>query len=396
MISVEEALGHILNLAAPLEIENLPLREAFGRVLAETVQAKLTQPPFAASAMDGYALRKADLDEHSAFHVIGEAAAGKGFAGTLAKGQAVRIFTGAPVPVGADFVVIQEDVARNEDVITISDPTPEGPNIRAAGQDFTKGTEVTAGTRLTSAMVALLASMNIAEVPVRRRPILALVATGNELVTPGQTPGPDQIVASNNLGLAALFEALGCEVRLLPIARDNADSLRFVLGLARGADMIVTIGGASVGDHDIVQDVAAGEGLELSFYKVAMRPGKPLLAGKIGGSVLVGLPGNPVSSMVCAHVFLRPAIAVMQGHKAAPTKRKTALLAQDLPKNGPRAHYMRAEIQNDGEVTTIRAAERQDSALLSVLTKSNALLIRPVNDPARKAGEAVEYLPIDL
>lgn len=396
MISVEEALGHILNLAAPLEIENLPLREAFGRVLAETVQAKLTQPPFAASAMDGYALRKADLDEHSAFKVIGEAAAGKGFAGTLAKSQTVRIFTGAPVPNGADFVVIQEDVARNGDVITISDPTPDGPNIRAAGQDFEKGTEVAAGTRLTSAMVALLASMNIAEVPVRRRPVLALVATGNELVTPGETPGPDQIVASNNLGLAALFEALGCEVRLLPIARDNADSLRFVLGLARGADMIVTIGGASVGDHDIVQDVAADEGLELSFYKVAMRPGKPLLAGKIGASVLVGLPGNPVSSMVCAHVFLRPAIAVMQGHKAAPAKRKTALLAQDLPKNGPRAHYMRAEIQNDGEVTTIRAAERQDSALLSVLTKSNALLIRPVNDPARKAGKVVEYLPIDL
>lgn len=390
MIPVEEALAGLFALAHPMPVEDIPLREAAGRVLARDVQAQRTQPPFPASSMDGYALRRAEVEPDAMFKVVGEAAAGHRFEGSVKAGQAVRIFTGAPVPDGADFVVIQEDVTRRGDLITLGHDIGEKDNIRPAGGDFTQGANVAAPRRLGPADVALLAAMNIARVPVYTRPVVAILATGDELVQPGEVPGPDQIIASNTYGLAAQMEAVGARPRLLPIARDNTASLRRAFELAQEADLIITIGGASVGDHDLVAPVAAQMGMEQAFYKVAMRPGKPLMAGRLGRAAMVGLPGNPVSAMVCGTIFVAPMVRAMLGlgHHAAP--RRTLPLAADLPANGPREHYMRGQIIA-GAVT---ASTRQDSALLSVLAAANALIVRPANDPARVNGETVEIIDI--
>ena len=390
MISVDEALSHLFSLVAPLEAGSVPLQDACGRVLAETVTARRDQPPFSASAMDGYAVQSSDAVPGARLSVIGEAAAGHGFAGGLSQGQAVRIFTGAPVPDGADRVVIQEDVAREDDTITLGDQLDEGPHIRRKGTDFSVGDAMKAPRRLTPSDVALLAAMNIPRVMVARKPVVALISTGDELVMPGEDPGPDQIIASNTFGLKAMLEEMGATARLLPIARDNAASLETAFDLAEGADLVVTIGGASVGDHDLVGDVAVGLGMERSFYKVRMRPGKPLMAGRMGQAAMVGLPGNPVSAMVCGHVFLAPMIRLMLGLGAAPAPRRSARLAQDIDKGGPREHYMRATVA-DG---TILAEDRQDSSLLSVLARANALMIRPPDDAPRAKGETIEYIPI--
>ncbi len=388
MISVDEALAQLFALVSPLEAESVNLAEAGGRVLAEAVEARRDQPPFPASAMDGYALKTEEARPGAAFSVIGTAAAGHGFAGSVGAGEAVRIFTGAPVPQGADRVIIQEDVRREGDRITLGDRLDDSAHIRPRGTDFSVGDRLSAPRRLSPADIALLAAMNIARVSVARRPEVALISTGDELVMPGEEPGPDQIIASNTFGIKAMLEGWGARPRLLPIARDTAASLETAFDLAQGADLVVTIGGASVGDHDIVGKVAAARGLSQSFYKVRMRPGKPLMAGRMGRAAMVGLPGNPVSAMVCAHVFLAPMIRAMLGLGETRAPRLTARLASDLGPNGPREHYMRAEFRN-GEIA---AADRQDSALLSVLARANALLIRPPDDPARKRGETVEYL----
>ncbi|NIZ60786.1 molybdopterin molybdenumtransferase MoeA [Sedimentitalea sp. CY04] len=390
MITVDDALAHLMALTAPLDSEEVPLIDAAGRVLAQDATAKRDQPPFAASAMDGYAMRADEVEQHSILKVIGEAAAGHRFDGTLKPGQAVRIFTGAPVPVGADFVVIQEDITRSGDLITIANVPSDNSNIRPMGGDFTIGDTVSAPRLLSPSDIALLASMNIATVQVTRRPQVALISTGDELVMPGDTPGPDQIIASNTFGLKAMLDQLGAHARILPIARDNETSLKMAFDLARGADLIITIGGASVGDHDLVGKVAGDMGLERSFYKVAMRPGKPLMAGRMHDAAMVGLPGNPVSAMVCGQVFIAPMIRSMLGLGAIPTPTKTATLSQPLPANGPRQHYMRAKL-DQGQ---IQAFTRQDSALLTVLSDANALLIRPSNDPARAIGEQVTYVSI--
>ncbi|MFY0311055.1 gephyrin-like molybdotransferase Glp [Leisingera sp. D0M16] len=390
MISVSEARAHLLALVSKLETEEVPLAEAAGRVLAEGMHARRDQPPFSASAMDGYAVNAAEVELHAMFKVIGEAAAGHAFDGRVGAGQAVRIFTGAPVPEGASFVVIQEDVSRNGDLITISDEPGSNDNIRPRGGDFTDGQTVSAPRLLTPADVALLAAMNIPSVPVTRRPEVALISTGDELVMPGGTPGPDQIIASNTFGLKAMVESLGARARILPIARDTESSLRTAFELAEGADLVVTIGGASVGDHDLVGKVAQDAGMERSFYKVAMRPGKPLMAGRMGEAAMVGLPGNPVSAMVCGHVFLAPVVRAMLGLPDSGQPLLTAPLAEPLTANGPREHYMRARVE-DGKV---RAFANQDSSLLTVLAGANALLIRPPGDGARDAGETVQYLPI--
>ncbi len=394
MISVDEALGRLFALCAPVATELVPLRRAAGRVLAAPVVAGLDQPPFAASAMDGYAIRAADHRAGAVLNVMGEAAAGKGFSGTVGAGNAVRIFTGAPVPGGAERVILQEDVTREGDRITLGDRLEEGTNIRAAGQDFHAGDRIEAPRLLTPADLALIAAMNVAEVSVARRPVVALLATGNELVMPGEVPGPDQIIASNSFALGALAEAAGAEVRMLPIARDDAESLRFTLGLAEGADLIVTIGGASVGDHDLVGPVTEAMGMERSFYKIAMRPGKPLMAGRLGGSILLGLPGNPVSSVVCGHIFMLPMLRALQGLPPAPAPVRRARLALPVAANGPRAHYMRARVETAGDGARITPFERQDSALLSVLAEANALLVRPVGDAARPEGTEVDYIPL--
>jgi molybdopterin molybdotransferase len=391
MISVSEALDAVTGLFSPLETELVPLRLAAGRILAEDVKAQLSQPPFASSAMDGYALLATDVSKGAQLTLIGESAAGSGFEGRVKAGQTVRIFTGAPVPAGADLVLMQENTRVDGNVITITEVS-ESRFIRKAGNDFSQGDIITAPRRLTPADIALMAAMNLPELPCVRRPVVALIATGDELVMPGEVPGPDQIIASNNFGLAALLEAEGAEVRLLPIARDTPQSLRLVFELCEGADLIVTIGGASVGDHDIVHQVASDLGLKTEFYKVRMRPGKPLMAGRLGRIPMIGLPGNPVSAMVCGHIFLRPAIGKMTGLGGSALPRELARLGADIGKNGGREHYLRAALTVEGSQMTVRAFERQDSALLSVLSQANALLVRAPDDPPRKAGDMVDVI----
>ena len=390
MITVDAALDRLFSLTSPLGTETVDLAQANGRVLAEGVVALRDQPPFSASAMDGYGVDNAAVEIGARFTVIGESAAGHGFDGTVGKGEAIRIFTGAPVPQGVSHVVIQEDIDRDGDDITLTDRLGAGPNIRPLGADFTKGQTFAAPRRLTPADVALLAAMNIPQVIVFKRPDVALISTGDELVMPGEVPGPDQIIASNTFGLKAMLEGMGAIARILPIARDNIASLETAFDLAKGADLVVTIGGASVGDHDLVGDVAASMGMERAFYKIAMRPGKPLMAGKMNDAVMIGLPGNPVSAMVCGHVFLAPVINAMLGLGNHRTPIQTATLADELPKNGIREHYMRAVVMQ-GQIGVF---DQQDSALLSVLSNANALLIRPINDEARKEGDTVSYLPI--
>lgn len=388
MIPVAQALDALFALTQVMDIEDVPLREACNRVLANDVAAQRTQPPFAASSMDGYALRRAEVEPDAMFKVIGESAAGHRFDGAVKAGQAVRIFTGAPVPEGADFIVIQEDVTRRGDLITLGHSIGEKDNIRPAGGDFMQGTPFPAPRRLRPADIALLASMNIARVPVYRRPVVAILATGDELVQPGEFPGPDQIIASNSYGLAAMLEGIGAQTRLLPIAGDTHEALKRSFELARGADLIVTIGGASVGDHDLVAPVAAEMGMEQSFYKVAMRPGKPLMAGRMGPSAMIGLPGNPVSAMVCGTIFVAPMIRAMLGLGQTAAPRARIPLAMDIPPNGPREHYLRATVVN-GAVTP---ETRQDSSLLSVLASANALMVRPPHDPAQPKGTMVDVI----
>ena len=391
MISVEDALVRVLALATLLPSETVPLSRAAGRMMTAPAIARRNQPPFAASAMDGYAVADASVPGDR-FAVIGMAAAGHAFAGSVGAGQAVRIFTGAPVPQGATRVIIQEDVLTDADHITIKDRLDPGSNIRPEGQDFRAG-ETMAPRRLRPNDLALLAAMNIGEVSVVRRPIVALIPTGDELVMPGEMPGPDQIIASNPFALKAMIEAEGGEVRLLPIAKDTEADLTTVLMLADGSDLVVTIGGASVGDHDLVARVAESLGMDRAFYKIAMRPGKPLMAGRLRGVPMLGLPGNPVSAIVCGHLFILPMIRAMQGLPAGPVTRR-AILAHAVGPNGPRAHYMRATLTPATGLALIAPFDRQDSALLRILTEADALLIRPVNDPARAAGDETDYLPL--
>jgi molybdopterin molybdotransferase len=394
LISVSEAMGLLFALCRPLATETLPLRHAAGRVLRVPVAAKRDQPPFAASAMDGYAIAEADHRPGATLHVIGQSAAGTGFEGKVRPGEAVRIFTGAPVPDGAERVVLQEDVIRDANRITLGDSLEKANNIRASGQDFHSGDKVLAPRLLSPSDLALVAAMNHPSVSVSRKPVVAIIATGNELVMPGEVPGPDQIIASNSFALAAMAEAAGAEVRMLPIARDSEPALRFAFELARGADLAVTIGGASVGDHDLVGPVAQKLGLERSFYKIAMRPGKPLMAGRLGDSVLLGLPGNPASSIVCGHIFMLPMLRAMQGLPPEPAPTRRGRLAVPVSENGPRAHYMRASTELRDGTIWLTPCERQDSALLSVLAHSDALLIRPPNDIARAEGDPVDFVPL--
>lgn len=390
MISVSEALDKLFDLAKPLGSEEVPLLEAVGRVLAKGVHAKRTQPPFSASAMDGYAVRGSEVKVGARFTVIGESAAGHAFEGTVGAGQALRIFTGAPMPDGADHVVIQEDTSRDGETITLTEKLDFDSNVRPAGGDFVEGQELAAPRLLGPADIALLASMNIATVPVIRRPEVAIIATGDELVQPGETPAPDQIIASNNYGIAARLIQFGARVRLLPIAKDTDASLRQTLALAAGADLVITIGGASVGDYDLVGRVAEDMGLERAFYKIAMRPGKPLMAGRINGATMIGLPGNPVSAMVCNEIFILPYLRAVLGLGTSALPRQTAPLAAPIGANGPREHYMRGTLNNG----RVEVAEDQDSSLLSVLAHSNCLIVRAPRDPARAAGEQVEIITI--
>jgi molybdopterin molybdotransferase len=392
LLPVPEAHARLLALFAPLAAEEVPLTAAAGRVLALDVVAARAQPPFAASAMDGYAVRADDASPGARLTVVGTSAAGARFAGRVAPGEAVRIFTGAPIPDGADFVVIQEDVDRDGDAITVSKGRDGDPYIRPAGGDFAEGARLAAPRRLRPADLALIAAMNAPRVAVARRPVVAVIATGDELVMPGEPAGPDQIVTSNGFGLKAMLEAAGAEVRLLPIARDTPESLAACFALAVGADLIVTLGGASVGDFDLVRQTAVAHGLALDFYRIAMRPGKPLMAGRFNGTPLVGLPGNPVSAMVCGQIFLVPAVERMQGLPGALREALPGRLGCSLGPNGPRAHYMRARVESEGGAWRCTPFDRQDSSLLTVLAEANALLVRPPGDRARALDDEVAFL----
>ncbi len=392
LISVAEAHARLMALFAPIGTETVPLAEAAGRVLAADVVATRAQPPFAASAMDGYAVRSDDAAPGRRLRVIGTASAGGRFAGTVGAGEAVRIYTGAPVPDGADYIVIQEDVDRRDEddrVVTVREARDRDPYIRPAGGDFLPGARVAAPRRLGVADITLLAAMGAGRLTVARRPAVALIPTGDELVPPGGEVGPDQIFASNNYGLKAMVEEAGGEALLLPIARDTPEHLAAALDLAtiaEGADLVVTLGGASVGDLDLVRGTAVARGLDLAFHRIAMRPGKPLLAGRLGGIPMIGLPGNPVSALVCAHLFLRPAIARMLGLPGDPPAREGARLGTALPANGPREHYMRARVVADAGGWRCTPFSRQDSSLVSILAEANGLLVRPPDDPARAEG----------
>ena len=390
MIPVGEALDRLFSLVSPLPTEEVRLTAALGRVLRADVIATRDQPPFAASAMDGYAIGEADLAPGAVLKVIGEAAAGHGYAGHVGPGEALRIFTGAPVPEGAGHVVMQEDTTREGERITLGSGISDNRNIRPAGVDFRAGDALAAPRRLTPADIALAASMNADRLTVSRRPEVAIIATGDELVAPGGDPRDDQIIASNAYGLHGIIEQAGGTARLLPIAGDSMDALAQAFDQARGADIVLTIGGASVGDHDLVGDAAAEAGMERAFWKVALRPGKPLMAGRFGEALLLGLPGNPVSSMVCAHVFLVPLIRALSGLPPAPAPRRLARLAAPLAANGPREHYLRAVSGPDG----VTAFSKQDSSLLSVLSEADCLIVQPPGDRARDAGETVEVIAL--
>jgi len=397
LLPVAEALARVTGAFSPLPAEDIAITEALGRVLAEDVTARRTQPPVAVSSMDGYAVRAADVARAGAtLRRVGESAAGHGFAGRLGAGEAVRIFTGAPLPEGSDAVVMQEDTDAAGDTVTIHVSVEPGRFIRPAGLDFREGdVGLRAGRRLGPREIGLAAAMNRPWLAVRRRPRVALIATGDEVVRPGDPVGPFQIVSSNTLALAALVRAAGGEALDLGIAGDNAESLRRIAAGAAGADLLVTTGGASVGEHDLIRAVLGEEGLELDFWRIAMRPGKPLIFGHVRGTPLLGVPGNPVSALVCAILFLRPAIEGMLGLEGRDDGRARARLGRDLPANDGREDYLRASLApgDDGEPVAT-PLPRQDSSMLSALVRADCLLVRPPHAPAARKGEPVTILPL--
>jgi len=400
MISVEDALGRILaGLAdrAPVAAEDILLSDGLGRVLAEDVCARVTQPPAAMSAMDGWAVRADDVARVPATLTrIGAVPAGQHFDGTVGPGQTVRIFTGAPLPAGTDTIVIQEDADQDGDRVTVREGAPRGTYVRPAGLDFTAGAVgIKAGRRLTARDIGLAAAMNHPWLRVRRRPRVAILATGDEIVRPGDPIGPNQIVSSNALALSALITAVGGDPIMLGIAPDESAALRRMAAGAQGADLLVTTGGASVGEHDLVRSGLAPDGLELDFWSIAMRPGKPLMFGRLGTVPLLGLPGNPVSSLVCALVFLKPALETLLGLARAREPRQTAVLASDLKANDRRQDYLRARFEGDaGDGRRVAPFAKQDSSMLSPLAQADCLIVRPPNAPALAAGSAVEIIPL--
>lgn len=398
LLPVEEALARLLAAAHPIdETEAVSLHEANGRVLAADLAARLTQPPFNASAMDGYALRAADAAEiGSVLTVIGESAAGHGYSGQIGPGETVRIFTGAPVPDGADSILLQEDAEKlDDDRIQTTFPVTLGRHIRPRGQDFAEGdTGLAAGTRLDFSQLTLAAAMNHATLPVFRRPRIAILATGDELVSPGDAPRPSQIIGSNTFGIAALARDNGAEVIDLGIVPDDRGLLLQAVESARlsGVDVLVTLGGASVGDHDLVQSTLVSAGMELDFWRIAMRPGKPLMVGRLGEMQVMGLPGNPISSLVCGLLFLEPLLYQL-GHQRPRRRMAMARSSKALPPNDKRQDYVRARLVADGgEIPTVESFGKQDSSMMRIFSQSDCLIVRPPNAPAVEAGDTVPVL----
>lgn len=400
LMSVAEALRRVLAAAQPLPAAMVPLNDALGLVLADDLTALRTQPPTAVSAMDGYAVRADDVAQAAAtLTVIGEVAAGHPFDGTVGKGEAARIFTGGVMPEGSDTVVIQELATRDGDKVTFQKPTAKGRNVRNAGIDFTKGQVLLAkGRRLTDRDLMLAAAMNHPALNVHRRPKVAVLGTGDELVAPGSTPGPGEIVYSNGFALMALIRSEGAEVVDLGIARDRVEDIAAAVRRARdsGADVLVTSGGASVGEHDLVQKALAAEGLDLSFWRVALRPGRPMMHGKVGSMQVLGLPGNPVSSYVCAFLFLVPLLRTLMGRADVAQVQVQARLGGDMPENDERADYLRATLEPGPDGPLATPLPSQDSSLMAPLAKADCLLIREPHAVFAPAGSSCVILKLAL
>lgn len=398
LLSVAEALTRVTGGFSLISSEQVALGDGLGRVLAEDVAARLTQPPSAVSAMDGYAVRAADVGSVPVtLKQIGVSQAGQGFPGAVGPGECARIFTGAPLPDGADAIVIQEDTTAVKEQITVMESAQSGADVRPAGLDFSVGDILLkTGAVLSARDLGLAAAMNVPWLRVRRRPRVAIVATGDEVMMPGDPIGADQIVSSNSIALAAIVRVLGGEPLGLGIARDTDASLRQVLSGAKGADVLVTIGGASVGDYDLVQKVMAEDGLDLNFYKVAMRPGKPLIFGRWKDIPVLGLPGNPVSAGVTSAIFLRAAINVMLGIGDGGLGTEKARLGCDVKANGMRQEFMRATLDTDSEGNLVTTPfDRQDSAMMASFASADCLVIRPVDAPSAQAGDIVEIVRFD-
>jgi molybdopterin molybdotransferase len=399
LISVAEALEQVLAQAAPLPVVELPLDEAVGGVLGYDLKARRTQPPADVSAMDGYAVRAADVAQAPVrLKIIGEVAAGRPFTAAIGAGEAARIFTGGFVPDGADTVVVQELTTRHGECVEVQKPATKGRNVRRQGLDFREGETLLAkGHRLTARDLALVAGMNRPLVPVHRRPNVAMFATGDELVPPGGEPGPGKIVYSNGFSLAALARDEGGNIIDLGIVGDTLDETSAAVREARkrGADVLVTTGGASVGDYDFVQAAFAAEGMTLSFWKVAMRPGRPLMHGKLAAMQVLGLPGNPVSSYVCAFLFLVPLIRRLAGRDDLSPPIEPAVLGCDLPENDERADYLRAALTEGANGPVATPFPVQDSSMMLPLAKANCLVIREPHAPPAKAGSRCDMLRLD-
>ena len=392
MISVEEALARLLAPLDKLPAEQVALADGLGRILAEDLAARRTQPPFAVSAMDGYAVRAADLSAIPAtLRIVAEVPAGAGFGGRVGPGEAVRIFTGAPVPEGTDTIVIQENTERLADRVQVLEAAPRGRYIRREGLDFAAGEVLLrAGRRLTARDIGLLAAMNRPWLFVHRRPRVAILSTGDEIVMPGEPIGPHQIVSSNSLALAAFIAACGGLPVVLGNAPDDPTALRRFAAATAGVDFLVTTGGASVGDYDLVRDALATDGLALDFWQIAMRPGKPLMVGRYRGTPMLGLPGNPVSTLVCALLFLKPALDRLGGLERVPEPMSTARLGVALGENDRRQDYLRARLArgSDGALEAF-PFEVQDSSMIRLLAAADCLVMRPPRAPAAKVGTMV-------
>ncbi|NQV20940.1 MAG: molybdopterin molybdotransferase MoeA [Rhodospirillales bacterium] len=396
MLSVNDALVRITDALIPLPAETIALADAAGRVLAEDVISRRTQPPVPVSAMDGYAVRAEDVAAAPvALTVVGAAPAGGAYDRRLGPGQAVRIFTGGPVPEGADSIVMQELTETEGTSVKVNESVHRGEFVRRAGLDFSAGDPVPrAGQVLTARAIGLIAAMDVPWVSVRRRPKVALLANGDELVRPGEAVGANQIISSNTLALAALIQGNGGEAIDLGIARDDPDSLRTLARNAKGADLLITLGGASVGDHDLVQSALGDMGLDVNFWKIAMRPGKPLIFGRMGDAPMLGLPGNPVSALVCGLIFVIPALRKLLGQIAGPILRCNAVLGGPLPANGNREAYLRGTLErrDDGNLVAT-LFDLQDSSVLSGMAGAGCLVVQPPLGPARSAGDAIEVIP---